>query len=193
VARDTRAELSRLAGDTAADRAANQAGVTGLDNPAVNRATGRPRGHASEHAAATAQPGVGGATSPVEQRLRTGATPGGAPGPIVPEVSAFASDAAQLEASRIAEAELQRRIAAGNPIGPPPYGRHNIPVHLEGVGYQYRLEGATLNAGPPPVMVGGRMVEQQMSNAMVVLEPRRMPPPAMTPADYFIVTMYPMP
>jgi hypothetical protein len=42
-------------------------------------------------------------------------------------------------------------------------------------------------------MVGGRMVEQQVSHAMVVMEPRRMPPPAMTPADYYIVTMFPTP
>jgi hypothetical protein len=189
VAAHTPAELSALANDTAADRAANAARVTGLDDPTINPHTGRARGHASEHGASTL-PTPGGTTmSPTERRLRTGVTAGGVAGPKPPDVSAFASDAAQLEVERLATVDLQAQIAAGNWRGPGTNGRHEIRVNLDGCGYSYRIEGATLDASGN--LVGGRMVETQVGKALVVFEPKRTPPPAMTRADYFIVTMFP--
>ena len=106
-------------------------------------------------------------------------------------VSAFASDAIQLEISSRAEAQLQGQIAAGNPIGPPPLGRHTFRVELPGAAFSYSIEGATVDGAGN--LVGGRMVETQIDHATVVYHPRRMPPPAMTPADYYIVTMFPGP
>jgi hypothetical protein len=125
--------------------------------------------------------------------LRTGVTPDNKPGSIVPNVSTFASDATQLEVARMAETELQRRIAAGSPLGTGYQNRHEILINFEGVGYHHRLDGATLHPGPPPMMVGGRVVEQQVNRAVVVIEPRRLPPPPMSLVDYFIVTMFPEP
>jgi hypothetical protein len=93
--------------------------------------------------------------------------------------------------ARVANVELEHRISTG--ILPDPDGRYRIVVNVEGVGYHYRLDGATLHPGPPPSKVGGRLVEQQVNRAKVVIQPRRAPPPPITVTDCYIVTMFPEP
>jgi phage-related protein len=190
----TAAELLAEAGDTPAERAANRAAVLALDDPTINPATGRPRGHASEHSAGSNQALLGGGMSPIERRLRTGVTTGGVAGPRPPEVSVFASEAVQLEAVRLGRTNLQAEIAAGRPIGTGPGGRHTFATiegtapSLEGAGYSYRIEGATVDPATGN-LVGGNMVQRQVSGFRIVFEPTT--PTPTSPADYRIVTMFP--
>jgi hypothetical protein len=191
------AELLADAGDTAADRAANAARVAALDDPARNPHTGRPLGHASEHSAAMARSPAPGVMSPVERRLRTGAVPAAGGGVIIgprpPEVSVFASDAAQLEAVRLGRAQLQTEIAAGRAIGPGPGGRHSFATAdgtapaLSGAGYSYRIEGGTLDAHGN--LTGGTLVRRQVAGFRIIFDPTTAHPG--TPADYRVVTTFP--
>jgi phage-related protein len=187
----SQAQLLVEAGDTAANRATNRAAVSALDDPTINPATGRPRGHASDHSVATNQVPAAGGMSPVEVRLRTGVTPSGHSGTVPQlgdEISAFASDAVQLRAVQLGEVELNAQIAAGNAIGPGNHGRHEFPMQLEGVGYNYSLQGATWDTATNQ-WTGGVMVRRQASEFIIVYQPKVAAPT--TISDYFIVTMFP--
>lgn len=193
----SRAELLADAGDTAADRAANAARLAALDDPARNPVTGRPLGHASEHSAAMATSPAPGVMSPVERRLRTGAVPAAGGGVIIgprpPEVSVFASDAAQLEAVRLGRAQLQTEIAAGRASGPGPGGRHTFATAdgtapaLSGAGYSFRIEGGTLDAHGN--LTGGTLVRRQVAGFRIIFDPTTAHPS--TPTDYRLVTAFP--
>ena len=169
----TAAEVrTALQGDAAAARAQADA----LDGPAGART-----GHGtSDH---------GAQTTPAQQqhRLDTGQTPGGRthdPGgnPLAApdEAGRWASDAMQVHASQMAEAQLPGHIAA-NP-STHPRGRYTLELDLQGAGYSYRLEG-------------GVLAERQANRFLIVYEPRIQPPvipPSTNPADYVIITMYPL-
>lgn len=181
-------ELERI---SAGSRADAQAALTG-DAAAARREAealdGPPGAHTGHgHADHGAQTTV----AEQERRLNSGTTPSGRthdplgnPLQAPPEAGRWASDAVQVHASQMAEAHLPNHIATNGP-STHPRGRYQFEMELHGAGYSYRLEAG---AGTPAI-------ERQANRFLIVYEPRIQPPPippSTNPADYVIITMYPI-
>jgi hypothetical protein len=116
-----------------------------------------------------------------EARLRTGVAPDGSTMTTPPDKAGrFASDAAQVEAAKVAERDLYHNMVGSKGKLKKEYVAE-LPV--QGAGYSYRLDPPGV---PPAPYLGGRVVEDLCHRIHVVWRLN----PAKT--DYILVTMYPV-
>lgn len=117
-----------------------------------------------------------------ETRLRTGTAPDlSLMNPPPSSAGRFSSDAAQVEAGKVAEKDLYDNMV--NTRGRLKRG-YTTDVDVPGAGFSYSLDPPFV---PPPPYTGGRVVETMCNRVHVVWELNA------AGTDYFIVTMYPIP
>jgi hypothetical protein len=185
AANETAAAIATAAGEDAAGLAASRNAAAALDRRTA-AAGAADTGHGfSAHGSQTAVPNATG-MSGVENRLRNGVRPDNViDAQLQSKVGAFSSDAAQVQAAQMGDAQLAQRIADGHGMGPTGNGHIDIDVPIS-AGYSYSIAGGSNVGGH---VVGGTLVKEQCDVVRIGYQAVRIPP--MSAADYKIITMFP--